>query len=182
MTFRELLVESKIIIYHGDNFGTTKIDAKLMNNGNNQEGIGIYFSNNIDTAKSYGKDIIKIEGNLKLIPSRVDMSIINDKKIYNLLKDMHKADLEKFYYYISDYIEVYEPEDVNDKHIIEMIKYAKSEQVRNFQVDMAEKFGVEEFVKSWNKHIKIDGTYEKQNSKEIWYAIINTDIKVEKIN
>ena len=41
-TYKEFLEESfllegkQITIYHGDNFGTTKLSPKLMNNGNNQ--------------------------------------------------------------------------------------------------------------------------------------------------
>ena len=31
---------SHIKVYHGDNHNTTKLDPILMNNGNNQEGIG----------------------------------------------------------------------------------------------------------------------------------------------
>jgi len=42
MKFKEFINESTEITYHGDDFGTKKLEAKLMNNGNNQEGIGIY--------------------------------------------------------------------------------------------------------------------------------------------
>ena len=43
---------------------------------------------------------------------------------------------------------------------------------------MADKFGVETFVKKWNEIIKIDGTYNKQTEDEIWFAIINPNIPI----
>ena len=50
--------------------------------------------------------------------------------------------------------------------------------MRNFQVDMAGKFGVEIFVKKWNEIIKIDGTYHERTEDEIWFAIINHNIPI----
>jgi hypothetical protein len=43
MKFSEFINESKSTIFHGDDFGTKKLEPKLMNNGNNQEGVGGVF-------------------------------------------------------------------------------------------------------------------------------------------
>ena len=51
-----------IKIYHGDNYNTNKLSPKLMNSGNNQEGIGIYFGD-LETAQFYGNNIVNIEIN-----------------------------------------------------------------------------------------------------------------------
>lgn len=183
-TFIEFLNEATITLYHGDDYGTSKLNPKLMNNGNNQEGIGIYFSNIIDTAKAYGKDIVSCDiDSSKFINARELVSKhLSQAKIINMLKAFHKSNPEEFFYFVSDYIEVHEPEDVKAQHYIEMAKNVKSEQIRNFQTNMAELFGVELFVKMWNKEFpNIHGTYHPHNSKEIWYSIINTDLKLTKI-
>ena len=58
----------------------------------------------------------------------------------------------------------------------------KTEHIRNFQIELAQKFNTEDFVKAWNKFVKIDGTFQKQPNGDVWYAVINTDIKVSKYN
>ena len=180
MTFRELIVEGKkITVYHGDNYGTSKIEIRLMNNGNNQEGIGIYFGT-LATAESYGKDIVSAEIDLsKFIDSRKPIGkYLNDKKIFEILNELFEIDKETFYYYITDWVEVYEPEDITDDNIMYLAKKVKSDQVRNFQIDLSQRFGVENFVKAWNKFTKIDGTF---NPELEFYAILNPNIKLEKI-
>jgi len=174
---------AKIIeIYHGDNFNTTELSASLMNNGNNQEGIGIYFSNKISTAESYGKNIIKIEvQNSKLIDSRTNISKIGKDKIQKLLHSLMKYDLEGTFYFISDYIEIQNPEDLTANHIDEVVKYLLKEQVRYFQINLVKVYGVENFVREWNKIVKIDGTFQKRSNDEMWYSIINDKIKVLKV-
>ena len=47
-------------VFHGDNHGTKKLDIALMNNGNNQEWVGIYFSDNIKDAENYGQDVVSV--------------------------------------------------------------------------------------------------------------------------
>jgi len=66
MKFKEFINEASnmVTIYHGDNYGTKKLDPKLMNNGNNQEGIGIYFGT-LDVAEDYGKNIVQVTVNKK---------------------------------------------------------------------------------------------------------------------
>jgi len=187
MKFKDYITEGKLqTIYHGDNFNTKKLIPKLMmqESGNSQEGVGIYFSNKIETAESYGKDVISINVDTKkLIPSRGYIGDeIGIKNIAKILRDMYKIDEEEMYYYISDWLEIMEPEDIRDYHFDKMAKNIKDTQVRNFQIDISEKFGVVHFVESWNKVTRIDGTYEKVSQDETWYAIINPYIKVKSIN
>ena len=150
-----------ITVYHGDNFGTDHLNPKLMNNGNNQEGIGIYFSDSLSTAKSYGKNIIKATINKsKLINARKTIENIHNKGIINILKDMYKVDIESMFYLVTDYgVYLEEPEDLTLDNIEELYNLMIDEEIRNFQITMAETFNVIDFVKSWNKHTDIDGTY-----------------------
>jgi len=185
MKFRDILEAKTITIYHGDNYGTKKLEPKYMfqENSNNQEGVGIYFGN-IETAKSYGKNIVSTEINPKnFVNSREPISkVVSDSVLRKFLKEISKLDIEEFYYLITDYgIEVKEPEDVTDKHITEFVQYIKNEEVRNFQITFCENFGVIDFVNLWNKIIKIHGTYFKQPS-DTWYAIINTNYNLKNIN
>ena len=179
MSFRTLL-ESTKIIYHGDNFNTTKLDPKLMNYGNNQEGIGIYFGT-LETAQSYGKNIIQTTiDTKKFINSRESIGKYFKSKIKDILFELHKIDNEPLYYDLTDWgVEIQEPEDVDIFLLGQLAHNIKDDEVRNFQIDMANKFGVQNFVKIWNKILpNIHGTY---NKKLNFYAIINTKIKVEKV-
>lgn len=169
-------------IYHGDNFDTTKIDIKLMNNGNNQEGIGIYFSTNFDTAKHYGVNIVYASINSRrFIDSRKTLKEVKIRDVVeNIILEL-SSDAENMYYFLSDYYELSEPDDVKQYHLLNVWQYLKDEQVRNFQISMADRFGTEAFVNAWNKYSNIYGTFQKQGNNEIWFAIINDKIKLERI-
>ena len=184
-TFREFLTESKKLrIFHGDNHSTTRLDPKLMNNGNNQEGIGIYFSTLEKTAHDYGKDVVYLDIDpKKFIPSRDSVrKHLKSPDLVKLLKMMHESDMEAFYYFVSDFIEVYEPEDVNDSHIREMTKHISSDEIRNFQIDMARNCGVNVFVNAWNTIFKnIHGTYNTNRDDEVWYCVINDKLKLNNL-
>ena len=177
--FKNYLIEKKITVYHGDRHNTKKLDVKLMNNGNNQEGIGIYFSDNIEDTKTYGKDVVSASINTNnFINSHDDIAVIGNSKIEKILKDLFKLDEEEFYYLITDYgVEVHNPEDVNENYIKELVNLIKNEEVRNFQIDLSDRFGVKQFVDIWNKITKIDGTFQKQNGS-VWYSVINPKIKL----
>lgn len=173
-----------IDVYHGDNYGTTRLEPRLMNNGNNQEGIGIYFSDRYETAEFYGRHIVKTTIDLRrFAPAREPVSVLRERRgITNILHDMNRVDPESMFYLITDFgIFVQEPEDVEPEHIDELYEFMQNEQIRNFQITMAETFNVVDFVRSWNRHLRIDGVYEKNNHNELWVAIINTDIRVEKV-
>jgi len=168
-----------ITVYHGDNFKTTKLDPKYMNTGNNQEGIGIYFGS-LAVAKDYGSDIVSTEvDKSKFVYSRNLMKkYVSNTKIAKLLKELYKLDVDEMYSFIIDYgVEVYEPEDINSSNLKEFAVMLSGEQVRNFQIDLAQRFGVNIFVKLWNDIIKIDGTF----NDEEFYCIINTKYKLTKV-
>ncbi len=167
------LNESTLTIYHGDNHETKKIDPKLMMNGNVQEGIGIYFGNLV-VAKSYGKDIVQAEVNQKdFKPSRGTVKR-NLKLAYNILRDLWHIDPESMYYLITDWVEIVEIEDITHDDIRLLAQKMGSDEVRNFQITLAEAFGVENFVKIWNKvYPKNTGTYDKDTG---FYAIINPKV------
>lgn len=175
------LTENKVL-YHGDNFGTTKLDPKWMmhDESNNQEGIGIYFSPDINVAKSYGNKISKISAdNLRIVNSRMPVkNAIKTKDAVNLLKYIFDND-EDFWYKISDYIEVTGPEDVDDYHFQTLYKMMKDQEIRNWQSEIAMATDITVFVTGWNKYIPIDGLYEEQTKH---HSIINTNIKAYPVN
>jgi hypothetical protein len=106
---------------------------------------------------------------------------ISLKKLEKIYLDLWKDDNETMYYELTDWgIELSEPEDVKEYHVRKLATLQSDNEVRNLQVDLAEKFGVKMFVKSWNKHLSnIHGTFQKNEG--IW-CVINTKYKVNKIN
>ena len=185
-SFKEVLNESKkITIYHGDNHKTTKLSPKMMMQtlSNNQEGIGIYFGT-LEVAKEYGKNIISVEVDSKSFFNSRDL--IKDVRylktnLYKLLSELHKLDNEPLYYSATDWgIEVHKPKDMTQQHLKELSLNLVAEEVRNFQISMAQDFGVEKFVKIWNKILpKNNGTYNNDIGG-IW-AIINPKLKVTEV-
>jgi len=183
ISYKQFINESKVKVYHGDNHNTKVLNPSLMNNGNNQEGIGIYFGS-LETAEKYGKNVIEADIDTKnFIESREPIQKHLKNKIKDILIDLHKIDPEILYYDCTDWgIEVQEPEDVKYYHLEELAENLKDEEVRNFQVDLAQKFGVINFVKSWIKVFpRIYGTYHKQYDEEIWYAILSPKVKLTTI-
>jgi hypothetical protein len=182
-TFREFILEDNAslkTIYHGDNFKTTKLEPKLMNNGNNEEGIGIYFGD-LKTAESYGKDIISIDINpKKFIPSRGDMGkYISPTIMLKIIKELNKVSSEGIWYMLTDYgMDIQKPEDVKDVHLKQLSNMMKDSQVRNFQIEFTQRTNVEDFVRIWNECTNIDGTFEASRG---FYAVINPNYKITKI-
>ena len=175
-----IIASRKVEIFHGDNFGTKKLQPKFMNNGNNQEGIGIYFGTH-EVASTYGKDIVKVTIDKDdFIPSRDSIvDHVDLDMMANIMAELHKIDNEPLYYYITDFgIELDEPEDVEFYHIQQLADELQDEEVRNFQIDMAERFTVESFVDIWNKVTDIHGTYSDDTG---FYAIINTNYKLKSL-
>jgi len=156
-----------LILYHGDNHKTNSINPLLMNNGFNQEGIGIYFSPDIKLAESYGKDIIKIEVNKKdFLPSRgIIGDYVSKTNLINFLKEGGFKDLSTDYgLEYLDYNKFYD--------------LIKEEQIRNFQITIVEEIGVNKFLNLWKKHIKKQGLYDK-NIYSVLYGKIIKDLKEE---
>lgn len=183
MKLKSILLESatgRINVYHGDNHNTRHLDPAFMDNGNNQEGIGIYFSNNKGTAVHYGKHIVSATIDLSnFIPSRDSVEDhLSVEQVRAMLHDMWDYNNEDLFYWVSDWFMVEEPSDVTEDHVDALAENLLSDQVRNFQIDLAEHFGVEKMVRAWNEHTGIDGTYNNNTDDETWFAIINTDIEI----
>jgi len=176
----EVFKNNKLItVYHGDNFGTTKIDPINMDlKGNLQEGVGIYFTDNLETAQYYGAHIVT--ANIRpdrFIDSRGYIGdYLETKQMIEMFKNLWKIDPEQMYYLISNYVEIWEPADITERHLTMLAKEMKTEEVRNFQITLGRAFEIKNFVESWNSNIKnIDGT---MNSDLGFYCIINPKIEL----
>lgn len=171
------------VLYHGDNYGTTMLNSAYMlyEKSSNQEGVGIYFSPNIDIAASYGRYISKINKNElnTIINSRTTVEDVVDK--HDAIDFMYALnESPTFWYMVTDYgFEIESHDDVNIGIISDLYHMMKTSEIRNWQIELAEASGVDIFVSSWNKYIRIDGLYEEQSD---FYAIINTDVKVTPVN
>ena len=154
-----------------------------MNNGNNQEGIGIYFTDNIETARSYGKNVVKTTINMnKFVHSRdIASDHIPKQRIIELLQILTNINQEDMFYYMSDYTELTKPTDIDYGTFDIVADYVLENEVRNLQIELAEVAGVLNFANAWNKVIDIDGTYAKQNDDEVWFAIINPSHNIVRI-
>ena len=173
------------VLYHGDNFGTVSLNPKLMMHGdsNNQEGIGIYFSPDKSVAEGYGSKISKIEltpDQMKRIRNARDIAedIISQESGLKLLKQLNTH--EEFWYLLTDYgIEVMEQDDVEEHHLLQLFNMMAREEIRNFQIELAEASDIQLFVNAWNTHIGIVGLYEEVSK---FYSIIDTTIRVTPVN
>jgi len=165
-------------IFHGDNFNTKSLSPKLMLNGNNQEGVGIYFGT-IDVAKGYGGNIIKAKVNKeKLIASREPIEkYLSHEKIRKIINMLGEKEPSAIVSYLQDWgFEVYSPDEITFSDLDEIVNSIKSEEVRNFQIELSQRFGVENFVSVWNAETDIQGTFDNETG---FYAIIDTSITVE---
>lgn len=172
---------SIIEVYHGDNFQTSSIEIKNMDlGGNMQEGVGIYFSTKLSVAQEYGDKIIKATINdNNFLPSQDSVEEwLKVKTIYEILKDLSE-DSEAMFYLVSDYgIYIEEPEDLEKGHLKELAEQMKTEEVRNFQITLAQSFGVKNFVNSWLSNTDYQGT---KNEDLEFYCIIDPTIEVTKM-
>jgi hypothetical protein len=173
-----------ITLFHGDDFGTTKLDPKLMfHGGNNQEGVGIYFASDITVTKTYGSKITKLELTVdqlqRIVPARdhAEDHISSDAG-FNLLNYINQND-DNFWYMISDYVEVTGPEDVEEFHLRQTFEMMSREEIRNFQIEVCQATNVPLFVKAWNASTGIYGLFEKESQI---YSIINPKLAVTPVN
>jgi len=188
-TYNQFLLETKeIIVYSGNNSKSKTLDPKWMfhDTSNNQEGVGIYFSNNIDTAKSYGNFILSTTINpSKLLDSRdITNETISTRSLSLFIKSINKDDPD-FWYIFTDYgFEIQDESDVNDEIIESFVDMMAGDEIRNFQTEILQAMGKSNknsiFVKHWIKYIKSYGTYHKQNNNETFFALmkLNTPIVV----
>ena len=173
-TFNDFINESKIKLYHGDNFGLKEVNGNYsrMNSGNNQEGIGIYFSTDKNVADSYGKFIYEITiDNTKLLKSRESWKKqLSINYLEKLLKELLKTDNKgELWYLFTDY--GYDIDNNKDaiKYCVQVANDMCDNEVRNIQIELCNQVGVEVFVKAWLKTIPYIGTYNKENK---FYAIM----------
>lgn len=181
-TFKQFNEARNVTIYHGNRFGTTKINPKHMDTSINEHGVGIYFTDDIETSKTYGKHVVKAEVDLSdFIESRVDVSRLG-RSFVDLLKYLHKVEPEGIWYLITDYgFELPNPEDVTESHLYDLAKRVGTEQIRHMQQTLVDSTSVTDFVKAWNKTMKYKGTYQRQQTGETFYMIIDTSIKLKKV-
>jgi hypothetical protein len=169
-SFKTFLAEATTTVYHGDDYSTTKIDVSRMDTGNNQVGIGVYFGT-LETAKTYGKNIISIDINPKNFKDgfkSID-EITNMKSIINLLTFIEKGD--------KGFKRIHE--DFGTESVDELAYMLGASEARNFQIEVSEYSSTKIFVAAWNKTMKnIHGLFEKQTG---FYSVINTNYKVKKL-
>jgi len=177
------LLENPQLLYHGDDFGTKHLDIRWMihDTSNNLEGVGIYFSPDINVAKSYGSKIISIDpSKLTLVNSReATDKLITTNKAVKFLDYINKTN-DDFWYLLTDYnIEVQSQEEVNPSHLVRLYNIMKFEEIRNWQIEIAMAVDINSFVTGWNKIIRIDGMFNPQNNI---YTINNPAIQVTPLN
>jgi hypothetical protein len=155
---------------------------KRIHEGNQQEGPGIYFSS-LDVAEQYGKFITKTKDKIdssKFLNSRKSVSEYYHlyTKLPLFLKELYKIDPEPIYYELSNWMEIYEPEDVKDYHFQEMKNKLKDEQIRYFLTTYADLYK-KDFLDVFHKVYKnrYYGTYNPQLN---FYAFLKP-VEVEKV-
>lgn len=101
-----------MIVYHGSNsnFKTLRISKSLVKHNStlNNEGLGIYFSTNIEVARSYGKYIYTLEINYKEFQDFRKLTVCKNYVIH-IMQDVYKAtkvDLSAYLYFetVSNYM------------------------------------------------------------------------------
>ena len=182
MKFKEYLQEAtsnKITIYHSSNVYIPNIDPKYMLHGNAQEGVGIYFSEDLQETKGYGDKTVKIEINKRNFKYSRDDTFKHCSmlSISQLLNELKNYDNDSMIILASDY--GIDSNSLRQSHLIEISKQIGDTEIRNFQIELAQRFSVEQLVSAWNKVFpKIHGLYE--NSHWSIYSVINTNYKVER--
>ena len=183
----EKINENKTLqLFHGSDKKFTKIEPKYMrtDGSNMQEGVGIYFTTDLEATKIYGKYVMEVDVDLskmKFLPSRefaLDLYNLNDLK--KLVKNIKIEDKDELYYAITDWVEVdYDAsiEEMKEVFIENVLENFCDEEIRNVHIQFCEVFGTENFINAWNKVFgkKFYGTY---NEELQFYAIMNTSVKV----
>jgi len=104
--------------------------------------------------------------------------------VYRFLKELHDIDSTIMYNFLVDYgmdesVQHYIGNYVKSiKRIVEFLLYSE---IRNFQLDIAERFGVINFVICWNRIFSdVKGLRENRPGGEIWASIIDNSIQLRK--
>ena len=166
-------------VYHGSPTQFNKLEAKYMflDISNAQEGIGSYFGE-LPMAESYGDYIVSAEIDpSQFLDSRVIIGdVVDSNDLSALILLLSEPNQETLYYLLSDWIDTGE-NDVLD-YIDEFVSFVKDDQVRNFQITMAQEFGIEAFVEAWNTVFPdIKGTVAPGG----FYTIIDPDFPINRV-
>jgi hypothetical protein len=120
-----------------------------MLQGNNQEGVGIYFSNKLETARHYGKNIVKTKVNMNSFVNSRDSArdIISLNNMIIFLKTAFKQHPEDAFLFMSDYTYATNVDDITEKSFRETAKTLMNDEIRNSQITLGDLLGIETFVK-----------------------------------
>lgn len=166
-------------VFRGTDYPTTKLDPQRMNiMGDNLEGVGIYFTDSEHTAQHYGKVVTSAEINpTDFVGSRKPIKVLGETNVISLMKLLFSEDIEKAYYYISDYIEIDDIDSIDDTIISNLYKIIDKTLIRDWQIDMANIFGVVSFVEKWNMTMPYKGTFNDIGTSTT-YVIIDPTTKI----
>ena len=172
-----------LVLYHGDNVGTTALQPKFMfHGGNNQEGVGIYFGT-LEVAQRYGTKICKTV--LTSMRGVVYSRVLASKKIQRdlgaaLISRLNQTN-DDFWYLFTDYgFEVQTKQDVTRYNCYDLFDKMKISEIRNFQIELCQACdNTEKFVEAWNALIPIKGLYDPSTQ---FFCFIDPKIKVTPVN
>ena len=157
----------------------------MNDDANAQYGIGIYFTNSMDMAESYGKNIHTININPKnFVDSSDDIdSVITVNKMISLFKKLFIQNEEAAYMFVTDYgFDVESHKELSPKQYKELSEMISGQEFRNFIIELSQVFGVVEFVRTWNELIpNIHGTktiHDADNEVYI-YSVMNTNYIIQ---
>ena len=159
-----------LTVYHGDNFGSIKLEPRAMYlpNARCEEGPGIYFTTNRGTAQIYGRDILIAEIDpSRFLPSRaIASTVLDPSEIRAVLSAMGVRG--------------------SGAEIAELM----SLEVRELLITLIKMAGsnIERFISAWASATDYDGTIytvpctetARTVPGERFIAILNPDIKVVK--
>ena len=173
-----------LVLYHGDDFGTTRLLPQLMfHGGNNQEGVGIYFSKYRGQASAYGSKICKtvLTSMTNIVHSRSTTYEVLDAQTGSNFIYILNEQCPKFWKIFSPYgIKVNSANDVTEEHCITLYDEISETQMRDFQIQLCHYSGdTTRFVNAWNTSVPIRGVYEPTNAI---FCLIDTKIKVTPVN
>lgn len=173
-------------VFHGGSVETTQLETCWMAHAgaNQQEGVGIYFTNDMTIAQRYGRFVVETDIDLNdFIDSR---SIVEDHfsltdivKVFALMNDK-LWETDEFYYFVTNYIVVYDKRKLTPKELRALAAPFMKTEVRLFQNEIAD-VNVELFVSAWNTFLKKKGTYQWQTPDILFVAIIDPTVQVSKV-
>jgi DNA-directed RNA polymerase subunit RPC12/RpoP len=169
-------------VYHGGDVEVQALDPVWMahDGANQQEGVGIYFTTNIETAKRYGPKVIETYIDLEdFVPSRdlVEEYFTQDQIAELIYEIGRKSSKEDMYYFITNWFEfpVNTRIDMNTAYVLAG-NYMDTE-IRYLQNELVE-IDKEAFIEAWNETLGVKGTYHHVTDDEVWVAIIDPEVTV----